>query len=423
MKHVHPHPIAVVEWSPGGCRGFDPASNRLAVGSTIADVLSQLDQPKQIGLAIGRRHAFVRSLRLPNVPKADALAVLRLQLDQHFPVSGAELCYDLAFLDDVTVEGRQSLVVATRAETLRAALQDLESAGAKAVWVVPAALGSPLLANDLGVSDAVVVEPSPDGTAFDVIRDGSLTYSRVSPQASGIEAEVQRTLAAAGAPSSPIVAASGLDVKTAAFSVKVPTLELLANRYDRAVNLQLPEVVAKLARAKGDGRRRLAVLLWAATALVAGMIYLDRDDAAREVAKAKQTWQRDLKRLQTNETLVSTRLGTNAENAEFLSSALEPRQYSSDVVLAVVNQVPAGVWLTGVNFERGRPIQLRGTAKTNESVAQLVSRLSMSPRFRDVKLVFANNGAIDEEPVVQFAVSAHVVGNLPLIEKKGATRS
>jgi len=422
MKHSHPIPVPVIEWSPNGARAFDPGTNQFISASSVGEAISAIGNPKLVGLAISRRQAFVRTIRLPDIPKSEAMNVLRLQLDRFFPLSGDDLCYDLAFQDDVSADGRQALVVASRVEVIRQALAAVQESGTKVAWVVPAALGSPLLAQDLNIADAVVAEETSDGLVLDVVHGGELTYSRVAPKTKSPEAfdaEVQRTLAAAKLAFGQLIVAGGLKVGSAAHSVEVPTLELLANRFDRQLNLQLPEVMAKQAKAKGEGRRRLAVLLWAATVAVAGMVYLDRDDDARKVKKAQETWKRELKRLQTNENLVTTRLGTSAENAEFLEKALEPKQYASDVVAMVVNQVPAGLWITGTNFERGRPLQIRGSAKTNDSVAQFVSRLSLSNRFRDVKLVFANNGKIDEQEVIQFAISAHVVGNLPLIEKKG----
>ena len=67
-------------------------------------------------------------------------------------------------------------------------------------------------------------------------------------------------------------------------------------------------------------------------------------------------------------------------------------------------------------MERGKHIQIRGTAKTSETVAEYIRALQAEPRFRDVRLVFANNAAIETNQVVQFSVSAFPVGNLPLIE-------
>ena len=71
--------------------------------------------------------------------------------------------------------------------------------------------------------------------------------------------------------------------------------------------------------------------------------------------------------------------------------------------------------MTGVTLERGKLIQIRGTAKTSEIVSQYMLMLQAEPQLRDVRLVFANNAAIETNQVVQFRYSAFTVCKLPLI--------
>jgi Tfp pilus assembly protein PilN len=95
------------------------------------------------------------------------------------------------------------------------------------------------------------------------------------------------------------------------------------------------------------------------------------------------------------------------------------------VATVAANAVPEGVWLTGMSLDRGKPLQIRGSAKTNEQVADYVQQLSSSERLRDVKLVFSNNNTIGDTPIVQFSISAHVIGNYPLADteqKRGSRR-
>ena len=47
----------------------------------------------------------------------------------------------------------------------------------------------------------------------------------------------------------------------------------------------------------------------------------------------------------------------------------------------------------------------------------------MESRFRNVQLIFANNAEIEGTPVVQFAITAHVVGNFPLVDDAGKKRT
>ncbi len=78
--------------------------------------------------------------------------------------------------------------------------------------------------------------------------------------------------------------------------------------------------------------------------------------------------------------------------------------------------MPEGAWLTGLTWERGKPIQIRGTALNSDLVSELIASLAVNERLRDVELQYANDGEIETTPVVQFNVTAHVVGNLPLAE-------
>jgi Tfp pilus assembly protein PilN len=84
---------------------------------------------------------------------------------------------------------------------------------------------------------------------------------------------------------------------------------------------------------------------------------------------------------------------------------------------------PSDVWLTGVTFERGKPLLVRGTALSGASVAAYLQSLSGQSRFRDVKLVFANDATIETTQVQQFSISAHAVGNLPLTDPKAQGRA
>ena len=89
---------------------------------------------------------------------------------------------------------------------------------------------------------------------------------------------------------------------------------------------------------------------------------------------------------------------------------------SSDIVSVVGDSLPPGTWLTGLGVERGKRLQIRGTAKSPGDVPRVVHALGVSPRFRDVRLVFANSVPIGKARLVEFDISAVCVGNLPLSE-------
>ncbi|HEV2473953.1 MAG TPA: PilN domain-containing protein, partial [Chthonomonadales bacterium] len=97
-----------------------------------------------------------------------------------------------------------------------------------------------------------------------------------------------------------------------------------------------------------------------------------------------------------------------------LKRAFHPAQPISDLMALIDDRTPANAWLTGLTIERGKPIQVRGDARTADDVASFVSALGSTPRLRDVKLLFNNSFKIENTQVVQFDIAATAVGNLPM---------
>ena len=97
-----------------------------------------------------------------------------------------------------------------------------------------------------------------------------------------------------------------------------------------------------------------------------------------------------------------------------LSTAFSPAQPISDISSVITDSLPTGAWLSALSVERGKPVEVRGAAKESADVSHFVDALAASPRFRDVKLVFANNATIGKTSVVEFDVTAWCVGNLPM---------
>ncbi|HLO97838.1 MAG TPA: PilN domain-containing protein, partial [Fimbriimonas sp.] len=102
--------------------------------------------------------------------------------------------------------------------------------------------------------------------------------------------------------------------------------------------------------------------------------------------------------------------------AEQLGYAFQPAQKASDVLKVVSGLVPSGVWLTGVTFERGKVLQIRGTGTNPVAVSNYVRALTKQSRLRDVKLLFANSTDIEGTPAVQFSITAFPKGNVPILE-------
>ena len=152
------------------------------------------------------------------------------------------------------------------------------------------------------------------------------------------------------------------------------------------------------------------------------VVYDIQTTEADKAAARDKKWVTSMQALRKSESLAKSKSDQLTKVDESLSLALEPKQRMADVVTLVSSLTPEGVWLTGLNVERGKDIQIRGTALNEVGAQNYLSRLGAQDRLRDVKLVFANNGTIETTNVVQFSITAHAIGNLPLTEPKKTGR-
>jgi Tfp pilus assembly protein PilN len=191
----------------------------------------------------------------------------------------------------------------------------------------------------------------------------------------------------------------------------------LAGRLD--LNIELPDVLEARKKKAETSRARLAILLIAASLICAMLVFFDRADAAAKVQKSEAKFLTASSRLRSQQTLIESKLSQESAMDADLVAAFKPAQYASDVVNTFCNAAPANLWISGITHERGKPALVRGTALNTDTVAAYVQVLAADPRLRDVKLVFANNATIEKTPVVQFSISAHVLGNMPLTSAFG----
>jgi Tfp pilus assembly protein PilN len=421
MSRRDPGSQTVVEWSPSHVQTFTPGVGR-----------SQGFPSPGIALraALSRRNTFVRAIRVPNVGAAEVEKILRLQLPQSFPVPANDLVFTYRLTSDVGPEGRLATVAAARAEVVRSLHASLRESGVRAEEVVPAAFGSMLLAQSMGLKQTAVVERTPEGWAIDLVADGELRYSRVVPletDSAGLEAEVLRTWSMAGLEPGGTLAAAGADLDFATVRSGSSTLELLSGAQAGAlkVGLELPEVLLSRERKLVGNRARLAVLLWVAAVALGLVVGLDRLEAGAEIRKAQGALSTETKKLRSKRDAAKTKLAGLDKSLDALERAFTPVQRASDILALVGALAPKELWLTGITFERGKPITIRGTAMDSTSVAAYLDALSSyqdpataQTRFRDVKLVFATDSAIEDTKVSQFSISLHAIGNLPLSDPK-----
>ncbi|MBL8068195.1 MAG: PilN domain-containing protein [Armatimonadetes bacterium] len=410
----------VIEWAPEACLVSDPGTHKIASYVSPVEALAALGRPRKIVLALGRRQTFVKSIRLPDVPVEEARNLLRFRLDDLFPIPGAEAAYDVIATGDINHEGREFIVLATKTETLIQARSLFAHAGAKVEQVVPAALGGQHIA-DTSI-DCLLVSPCAEGLAFDAFHHGHLAYSRVGPYPSTqaeMEVEIGRSAAAAGIANPLVVAHSSLNhlvTPEVRLTDEHPLSNL--NRHPVQTNLRLPEDLAKLQSSKLNARKRLALILGLAAVAAAAIAWSARDEDMATEATVRENYRRQIDAIKGQKDLINVEASKLKVQSDLVVDGIEPKQHLADVVTVAANAAPDGLWLTGLSIERGKDLTVRGTATSNTQVAAFVDSLSATPRLRDVHLAFSNNNNIADVPVVQFSVTAHVVGNMPLTDPK-----
>lgn len=419
MSRISGHATPVIEWSSSRVRSYVP-------GQGVTEGMAQ--GFASVRAALARRNTFVRAVPIPNVGAADMEKILRLQLPKVFPVPAEELVFAYRATPEVTAEGRIVVVSAARADIVRTLHIQFKEAGVRVSDVIAAAWGSQLLAKSLDLPDVAVVDRTAEDWSIDIISGGELRYSRAVPletDAAALESEVCRTFGMAGMPCGKILAASGLNLEFADIRSGTNTLEMLAGAEAAAlhVGLELPEVLAKRAHAQIANRGRLAVLMAAAAVAVGAFVFMDRAEDMEAVQKNELDWKRDANALKKTRDAAQAKVTALKPTQQLLDRAFRPAQRASEVLGVITSLTPKEIWLTGVTFDRGKPIQLRGTALDSAAVARFLESLSAQDRFRDVKLVFANDALIDETKVNHFSISMHAVGNLPLVDARGTRRT
>jgi hypothetical protein len=359
--------------------------------------------------------------------------VVQIKLAELFPIPASDLAYDFLLLSDINAEGRLALIMAMPVTELRRAYEKLGSSGIKIARTLPIALAAPAVAESVGLSDAAVVEGNSEFASVDLVAGGILRYSRVVPPNALLDVEVSRTYAASGLPCEPTVAAGGLSFPEANKITQLSALKAIANGAVEKlrVNIELPEVVAAREIA---GRRRRALVSGAFLlfSLVAAYIAYSSRSEAQALADAQVAkYKRQLVQDQKYQKDAETDANREAAITKILTGAFHPAQYISDIATIAANCSPTGIWLNGLTVERGKEATLRGSAITNDAVSTYVDNLnsyidpsSGTPRFRDAKFLFANNGEVQKTPVDQFSISAFPIGNLPIaLQQKTGTGS
>ncbi len=359
----------------------------------------------------------MRPTRLPDAPKADVARILQLQVDKLFPLGSSDAAIDFILTNDKNTEGRLAIVTATPSETLARARTELRALNIQRI--VPAALGAIPLATALGESTVAVVQDSVEGMTIDLIEEGLLKASRVVPRpesATEISAEVHRSWAMAKIDAGPTAAAGGLVFDGAEFSTPMSSMAALSID-PPDINLEDPGAITEREGKKLRKRKMLAGLTWVLVILFAVALWDMRATAAANVAKEDKKWNVKTKDLQAALKRATDKAAKLNTQSVTLVGSFEPKQYIGDLAVIYTATAPKDLWLTGMNIERGKTSTLRGVALNHKAVSDYLEALGSTERFRDIKLVYMNDGEIEGSAVVNFSVSMHIIGNFPLPEE------
>jgi len=392
-----------IEWTPGWVRAVNIATGDHAEAVTLKKLGQITIGQKEAIVGVGRKIVFLKAVRLPKALPDDLRRIIAVQLGQFFPLAADQLSFDFIQTSNQNQDGFLTIIGAIRADDLRLLQSELKEVGLTARRVLPISLAASVIAAKSGNVDALIIEEDRGDIALDVVVGSFLRFSRLTPAGSDLEIESKRTLAAANAGELPVVRAGNSSGSTLHLLHEAPTFD-----FELAESRVLHE------KQRIGARTRVAALLTLIALGLVAYLLLQRQQEITQVQSAESAQIKSEARLKTMESDRST----TASHLDLLQTdlhrAFTPAQQLSDVSAYVSDSLPSGSWLTGLTVERAKQLQVRGTAMSADQVATFVDTLGSSPRFANVKLIFANSALIGTNQVIQFNVSADCVGNLSM---------
>ena len=377
---------------------------------------------KRVVVLLGRRLTQLRTTELPPAAPEDLRQLVTMRLGELFPVPPSEISFALAPRDAATegAEPGPTAVYAARHSDLVAIHAAAKASGFTIVATLPASAGSAALAEEMGLPEALIIERDGEGIGLDMVQDLALSLSRRTLGEAGLEGEVRRTFVAAKTGAVPIVATNGFHVPFAdRHSPKTGTATLLDSPA-RWGSLDLVPVEVRVQRATELRRTRMrqGILVLVSGLAVAAYVFKDRSEKAAVVDKATRRANAEVRKYEQVLSLYTSKEAKLSPQKEVLARAFTPAQRTGDLASLIPSLLPDGTWLTNLTFEKGKPMQIRGTALTSANVIAFLKNLGSQKRLRDVRLAFAQTGEIEKKPVANFSITAFPVGNVPLEEKK-----
>jgi len=414
-----PHiPTLVVEWSPTETIAYSSGTKILRRASTMSEATHGLDGSVTV-LGIARSACFVRAAQIPHASRADRELIVQNMLGTLFPLPASELAFDFSSDETPGMSSTTVLVAAMKSDWLKQATMEASHAGLKVSKVVPAAISAPTVVATSGLSSAALVQPHEGGLQIDVVQNNLLRYSRTVTSTVEAQSEIDRTFAAAGVDSFPVVSLDGI-YPDPDYTVRESTLEALSGIDIGTLGINLELTERKIARREAIRKVALrnAGAALVASLILAGVVVSNWITQKNQGAEALVVANASLKSLQDHKLSLDKDLDGIAPQKTLIDRAFKPAQYLSDVLTIVSADSPKNIWLKGFTVERGKSFTLEGTSLTSIAVSDFVQKLSSESRFRNVQLLFAHDALSNKIPIVEFSLSGFPIGNLPLVDNK-----
>lgn len=408
MNQKPTRPNLIIEWDRDWTRVHFVDSSQTREGVSLGSIEGV--GGKNAVVVLSRRLVMHRSMVLPEAARNDTLVVLKQKLGDVFPIQVSELAFDFLPSAARTSEGRLSDVFAAKTSDVRELLAVCDGLGITVQQIVPAQAYALKVAQEQGLVSGIIAERFGDLVNLDGFKEGSLAVSK-TVTLDRLDDEIARVTAVSGSK----ILAQGVEFKGAEQKLG-GFLVSLAGSATIPMDLEPDEYRREKIERKRKTSHRQAYVLFAGGLCVAAMVINELMLKQQDFAKAERRENNLTKMLKLGLDGKTSELSKVGPKGKQLKLAFMPAQKISDVTKVATMLVPKGAWLTSLNLERGKLLQLRGSAKTSEAVATYVGELSKQSRFRDVRLISANAGELEGEKIIQFNITAFPVGNLPVIQ-------
>jgi Tfp pilus assembly protein PilN len=400
----------IIEWDREWVRVHFVDSSNTKEGATLEGIDGV--NGKTAILLLSRRLILQRSIALPDAQKSDVLVALKMKLVDVFPIPASELAFDFIPTTEKNEHGRICNVFAAKTTDINEVIAVCSKLGIVIQQIVPAQALTLKAAEQNSLSSGIFAERFGDFVNLDVYRYGDLVSSKVV-DLNSLDNEIARMKAMTGDGS-----------KTFAFNVNLDGSEQklsapFINSYAKSgltLDLEPEEYRTTRDDKIRKDRHRMCYLVFVAGLIIAGAIWWDYSDRTSKLSAEQARSAKSTKNLLAITLSDESKAAKLKPAADLLVKSFEPAQKSSDILKVISLLLPSDTWLTSVTFERGKPLQIRGTSRKSVLVSTYVVGLSKQNRFRDVRLVYANSGDINGVSTVQFSITAFPVGNLPLID-------